>query len=268
MLLAINDCYQADTRLLLRYLEDTGQELTVESLSAYARHLKDRALRASTVNKRLQAAKNRLRLVFRASEESRDVLAGYELDRALKEIRGLKRNTRAVDASKVLTEEERRRLLTSEAIGKRVRLFMEFLLATGVRVSEATGIRLTDLRREPGFYLVRILGKGSKERTIKAGGKLMGRIFEVFGGTVYLFETKAKNPYDGDYLSDQIRLAGKSLLGRTISAHTMRHTFATAMIRKTRKVKGVSTYLGHSSTSITQDMYVHEELDAEDLDLE
>ncbi len=56
--------------------------------------------------------------------------------------------------------------------------------------------------------------------------------------------------------------------GRSDSFHTLRHTFATLQIRRTRKVKGVSLYLGHSSTPITQDMYVHEELDLNDLSLD
>jgi integrase/recombinase XerD len=196
------------------------------------------------------------------------VLAEYELNRALKEIRGLKRNTRAVDASKTLSGEEIRILLRSKTTSERVKLFIEFLLTTGARISEATGIRLTDIRPEPGFSLVRLIGKGSKERTLKVRRELILRILKAFSGMMYLFETKAGNRYDSDYASAQIRLAGRTLLGRTISAHTMRHTFATNQIRKNRKVKALSTYLGHSSTSITQDMYVHEELDLEDLDLD
>ena len=50
--------------------------------------------------------------------------------------------------------------------------------------------------------------------------------------------------------------------------HRLRHTFATLQIRRTHKVKGVSLYLGHSSTAITQDMYVHEELDLNELALD
>ncbi len=50
------------------------------------------------------------------------------------------------------------------------------------------------------------------------------------------------------------------MLNRDISAHKLRHSFATIKIAKTGKIKAVSEYLGHSSTSITLDMYVHEEL--------
>lgn len=267
-LLSITDCYRTDTRVLIRFLEEARLELDVGGLAAYATDLKRRGLAAATVNKHLQAAKNRLRLRFRSSEEARDVLAEYELNQALKEIRGLKLNTRAIDVSKTLSREEIRILLRSQATPERVRLIIEFLLVTGARISEATGILLANVRPEPGFYLIRLVGKGSKERTLKVRRELILRILNCFGGRRYLFESRTGNRYKNDPVSARIRLAGQTLLGRTISAHTMRHTFATHQIRKNRKVKALSIYLGHSSTSITQDMYVHEELDLEDLDLD
>lgn len=267
-LLSIQDCYSADTRALVRFLEDSGRDLDPEGLSAFVEDLKTRSLAAATINKRLQAAKSRLRLVFHSSDQSHDVLAEFDLNQALKEIRGVKLNTRAVDASKVLSRQEIRTLLESEEISERIKLIIEFLLNTGARVSEATGIRLKSIRTDRDLSLIRLIGKGAKERTLKVRKELVDRIRKCFGGQLYLFEPRLGKPYDGDYVSDQIRAAGRQLLGRTISAHTMRHTFATTMIRKTRKVKAVSRYLGHSSTSITQDMYVHEELDMEDLNLE
>lgn len=267
-LLSIEDCYSSDTRALIRFLEDSGRDLDPEGLAAYVEDLKTRSLAAATINKRLQAAKSRLRLVFHSSDQSHDVLAEFDLNRALKEIRGMKLNTRAVDASKILSRQEIRTLLESKEISDKIKLIIEFLLNTGARVSEATGIRLKNIRTDREFSLIRLIGKGSKERTLKVRRELIDRIRKCFAGEIYLFEPRPGKPYDGDYISDQIRAAGRQLLGRTISAHTMRHTFATTMIRKTRKVKGVSIYLGHSSTSITQDMYVHEELDEEDLNLD
>ncbi len=55
------------------------------------------------------------------------------------------------------------------------------------------------------------------------------------------------------------------MLGKRFSAHTLRHSFATTALEKTRKIKALSVYLGHSSTSVTLDMYVHEEFSQEDL---
>ena len=68
--------------------------------------------------------------------------------------------------------------------------------------------------------------------------------------------------YDGvkQYVSDEIAKEGHRILKRKISAYVMRHSFATLSIRDGASVKAVSSYLGHSSTAITQDMYVHETL--------
>jgi integrase/recombinase XerD len=62
-------------------------------------------------------------------------------------------------------------------------------------------------------------------------------------------------------VSYEIIKAGKRILGRRISAHSMRHSFATLAIRDGASIKAVSKYLGHSSTAITMDMYVHESLE-------
>ena len=266
-LLEIRDCYHNDTRNLLRFLERKGLDLDARGLEAYVAYLKKTGYAASTINKRLQAAKHRFRLVFRQSGGSLDVLQRYEVDTALKEIKGVKRNTRAVDLEKTLTLEELRRLVKSERVPGRTRLMIEFLACTGVRASELAGIRIQDLGEEHGYVAVRIVGKGTKERYLKVRPGLVQRIRAVFAGDTYLFETQGGKPYTRQEVSGWVRSAGRLMLGRRISAHTLRHTFATLQIRKNRKVKALSVYLGHSSTAITQDMYVHEELDLEDLDM-
>jgi integrase len=61
-------------------------------------------------------------------------------------------------------------------------------------------------------------------------------------------------------VSYEIIKAGKRILGRRISAHSMRHSFAILAIREGASIKAVSTYLGHASTKTTIDMYVHDSL--------
>ena len=63
-----------------------------------------------------------------------------------------------------------------------------------------------------------------------------------------------------DYQSGQ---SYEVVLGREISAHTLRHSWATEQIKRGQSLKAVSLYLGHASTSITADLYVHDTLDAD-----
>lgn len=266
-MLAIQDAYTDDTRLFVRFLNRRKLSIGYDGLVAWAEHLRSSRYAAATINKRLAGAKNRLRLLFRDSPDSLDVLSRYRLDSLLKDIRGVKLNSREVDLEKVLSVAQLRRLVTSSKVGARTRLFIEFLAVTGLRVSELCRIRIRDVTTDHGVCTVRILGKGQKERQIKVRRELVDRVRASFDGKKLLFESPSGEQYTRQHVSESVRVAGELVLRRRISAHTLRHTFATLQIRRTRKVKGVSLYLGHSSTAITQDMYVHEELDIDDLAL-
>ena len=90
---------------------------------------------------------------------------------------------------------------------------------------------------------------------------MLEAIRSTFHGETYLFQTQGGKPYRTTYVSYEITKAGRRILGRKISAHSMRHSFATLTIRDGASIKAVSKYLGHSSTAITMDMYVHESLE-------
>ena len=89
-------------------------------------------------------------------------------------------------------------------------------------------------------------------------------VHNYFGGSVFLFEHNGK-PYNRISITNRIGIQGKILLGKNISAHTFRHSFATATLEKTKNLKGVSKYLGHSSVSTTANLYIHSELSWEDI---
>ena len=95
----------------------------------------------------------------------------------------------------------------------------------------------------------------------------MGKYIKKREKTPYtpLFCTSTGKHYTRQYVTNQIKKIGKAILGKKISAHTLRHSFATHKIAETGKIKGVSRYLGHSTSATTLDMYVHEELSPEEL---
>jgi integrase/recombinase XerD len=107
---------------------------------------------------------------------------------------------------------------------------------------------------------MRVIGKGNKERKVDIEKTLFDEIRATFPGKTWLFQTRSGKPYRTNYVSYEIIKAGRRILGRRISAHSMRHSFATLTIREGASIKAVSEYLGHSSTAITMDMYVHESL--------
>ena len=262
-LLAIRDSYREDTRAFLGYLAETGQPLTFDALKAYARHLQRAGYAAGTITKRLAGAKHRIRWLFERTPEALDLGKRYRIDQELRKVKPPEQKRRTVEGHQVLFADEVKRLI--ENTSPRVGLMLEFLFLTGARVSEMAGVRLEDLRLEDGFVAARIIGKGSKERVLKLPSELVDRCRETFAGSQWLLETSGGKPYRREYVSNQIKHAGQRVLDRNISAHTLRHSFASLKIARTGKIKAVSEYLGHSTTSITLDMYVHESLDMSDL---
>src|SRR6056297_16159 len=267
LMLTPQDHYSDDAKQFVTFLRDNEYGISFEGLKAYAEYLDSeiggKRLSANTYNKRIIGAKNRLQYLFTQSPEFFDVLKRYQFEEALKEIKLKKTNSNAVGKDDILTPEEVDTLVT-ESEDITVSLMVEFLYATGVRITEMLNILLSDIKRSNGKYTIRLRGKGNKERTVFAGKELVDRIKRHFKGTTYLFEHNCKS-YNRISITNRIKAQGKIVLGKSISAHTLRHSFATHMLKKTNNLKGVSKYLGHSSTSTTADLYVHSELSWEDL---
>ena len=126
-------------------------------------------------------------------------------------------------------------------------------------------ITLGDVKENDDAVEISVVGKGQKGRTVYLAKADLLRMQQTFKGKKYLFETIHGNRYDQVNVTKKIGKLSESILGKHISAHTLRHSFATNMIRKTRKIQATSEYLGHSSTAITLDMYTHETLSLDEL---
>ena len=230
-------------------------------------YLAERKRRMSPSSLAVDAAA--IKKAIRELAENHDLKSSEWLlvEKELKRIKPTRPATVAIGREKVLTAEEVRAVI--EGATERIGLMVEFLYTTGTRINEALGIRPRDIiPTSNGHYAVRVLGKRSEHRDLKVSHDLLERIRKCFRGNRYLFETRGTSgkPYAYEYVTRQIRKVGERVLGKRISAHTLRHSFATRALQKTRKIKALSAYLGHSSTSVTLDMYVHEEFSQEDLD--
>ena len=258
VMLSIEDNYSEDTRYFVDFLRSGNYGLSYEGLKAYVEHLDQehdgKKYAARTYNKRVAAAKNRIRYITKQMDLKESV--AYKFEKALNEIKAKKINSNAVNADRVLTYEEVRALILGTR-DKTVSLFVEFLAYTGCRISEALNILLSDLRLNRGYYEVRILGKKRKERFIKVDQKLTERIRNNFTGKKWLFEHSGKQ-YNRLSMTNRIKLESLKVLGKNISAHTLRHSYATHVLKKTGRIRAVQEQLGHSSASTTIDLYVHD----------
>ena len=166
---------------------------------------------------------------------------------------------KCIAEDRIVTREEFDRLVASTS--RRTSLFIWFLYNTGCRVSEMCGARLDHHEDLGDMVRLRVTGKRKKDRKVDIQKALFEAIRATFPGETFLFQTRGGKPFRPTYVSYEIIKAGRRILGRRISAHTMRHSFATLTIRDGASIKAVSDYLGHANVSLTMAMYVHETLE-------
>lgn len=142
---------------------------------------------------------------------------------------------------------------------------LELLYACGIRVSEASTLRLSDVDLRQGQ--AKVFGKGSKERIVPLHNTAISALDHYLKESRNLLLQGASSPYffvssRGNILStDAIRKVFKEALNQagldsSLSPHTLRHTFATDVLTGGADLRSVQEMLGHSSLSTTQ-IYTH-----------
>lgn len=155
----------------------------------------------------------------------------------------------------------------TECSATRTSLWVRFL-AHGLRVSEACGIRMTDIEqndRESGARIILVRGKGARYRRVRLPPDLMDDVTKEFRGTTYLFETTGGHPYRRQDVN-LIVTASKKHLGFHITPHDLRRTFATLMAtRRPDLLKAILDQGGWSNPRVFLDHYVRQTLDPRDV---
>lgn len=259
--------YRRAARAFVEFLTHNGYSLgDPAGWRSYQKHLgrihksgrmKGRKYSASTYNHYIDAAIDRLKYALQSGAAQLTVLQKYEIEQLLKKIKRKKRPGGAVSEDRVLSYEEIRRFV-SECPDEGIALIFELLAYSGLRISEALQILLRDLEDQGDYFRVRILGKGNRERFINLDKYLVDRARKHFGGSIYLFESAGGRPYRREYVSMRIKRLGRRVLHREISAHTLRHSWATYALRKTGRIRAVQDQLGHASSATTINLYVHD----------
>ena len=177
----------------------------------------------------------------------------------------------------VLSVDEVSRLLDAAAVGGstdpvvlRDKALLEFMYATGCRVSEAVGTNLDDIDLEE--KVVRLMGKGSKQRLVPLGsyarnsvvaylnagrGELERRSTAKVPERRALFLNKRGKRISRQSVWEIVKTAGERAgITKPLHPHTLRHSFATHLIQGGADVRTVQELLGHASVTTTQ-IYTH-----------
>lgn len=154
---------------------------------------------------------------------------------------------------------------TTQPLGFRDRAMLEMLYATGLRVSELVGLKLAQISLRQG--VVRITGKGDKERLVPIGAEALAWLEAYLVGArlTLLAERQCDDVFvtnRGSSMTRQAfwhiikRYAKKAGIYKELSPHTLRHAFATHLLNHGADLRVVQLLLGHSDLSTTQ-IYTH-----------
>ncbi len=169
----------------------------------------------------------------------------------------------------VLSQDEVARLLasplTGDPTGIRDKAMLEVLYAAGLRVSELVTLRLTDVDLEVGY--VRCQGKGSKERVVPLGAEAQRWVRRYLASarprlakgrtSPALFLSRLGRPLTRQGFWKLLRAYARAAgIGRRVTPHTLRHSFATHLLERGADLRAVQMMLGHADISTTQ-IYTH-----------
>ena len=242
-----------------KFIKFCDGSLDITKLNNFKNQLLNEGLKPSSVKIHLY----RLKGLFSKAIDTFPNLTNYEkviIQQELKNVKVPQQNTPAISPENCLNKQEVKLLV--ESLPPSVAHVASFLAITGCRVSEALAIKITDCEKDDDVVEIQILGKGHKYRKVLVDTAYFESINK---GKRLLFETSNGKPISRQYITCTIQKKGYALFLKRISAHTLRHSFATCKIEETNKIQAVSRYLGHSSCSTTLDMYTHQHLSKEEL---
>ena len=246
--------YASDIRLFLRYLSGQlgvigAHEIEKSHLHEYFAQLDRHGQAVATRARKLAAVKS---------------FFGYLEDAGIVErnpAKGIPRPKQEVREPRVLTENQYARLRTACELHPRDKAWIELFLQTGLRLSEVASLTLSDLELPPrdaagSIGAVTVNGKGRKRRTVSLNWKACDALRAYLSGRPSqhaspVFLSKAHGRLTSRAIQRIVRKYMSNAGLRGASVHTLRHTFATHMVRKGTNLRVVQEALGHTSLQTT-----------------
>lgn len=138
-------------------------------------------------------------------------------------------------------------------------LILELLFATGIRISELCSLNTEDI--DFNDYIIKIHGKGSKERLVQICNKSIQNLIEEYinlrQDSDYMFSNRLKNRLSEQSARNMIKQYTKNAgINTHITPHMFRHSFATLLLEEDVDIRYIQQMLGHSSITTTQ-IYTH-----------
>lgn len=254
----VNDINKLIVFLNKNYSNVTPLKVKLEHLKSFIAWLNEREISPRTQARTISGIKSFYKYLLIEGKITSDptaLLESPKIGRKLPDILSMEEIDSLIDAVDL-----------SKAEGQRNKAMLETLYSCGMRVSELVGLKITSLFFEQGF--IKVEGKAGKERLVPVSG----RAVEEIGRYMNNYRKKLNVVKDSEnilFLNRRGRklsrvmiftiiknLAEKIGLGKSISPHTFRHSFATHLINGGADLRAVQEMLGHESI-LTTEIYTH-----------
>ena len=255
--------YTFDLKHLYEYAADEGLEvlkLTYPDLEHFLAYLADLGLDTRSMARVVSGVRAFFRYLFVEEiieSNPTDLLEAPRIGRRLPEVLTVEEIDRMIDSIDLSTSH-----------GVRNAAMLELLYSCGLRVSECCELRFQDLSLEHKY--LRVMGKGSKERLIPMSDTAVARIMDYIpirqeiqekpGCRDFLFLSRLGRPLSRQMVFLVIKELAKEVgIRKSISPHTLRHSFATHLIEGGASLSAIRDMLGHADIATTE-IYTHVEL--------
>ena len=257
------EAYSHDIELLMQYLDSINhskllKDISQENIESFLAHLFDLGLSANSQARILSGIKKFYAYLLQeklVEENPTQLISSPSIGRHIPDILSYEEICSMIDCIDL-----------SQPLGHINKAIIEIMYACGLRVSEVTSLKISNIYIEDEF--IRIFGKGDKERLIPISPSTIKTLYLYIDG-----ERKSQNISTkhtdtlfinrrGSGLSRQMifliikDLAEKAGIKKNIGPHTIRHSFATHLLEGGADLRAVQQMLGHSSISTTE-IYTH-----------
>ena len=256
-----HEAYGRDVTRFATYAVSRGAsvplDVTARLLREYVYHLKDLGLAPASIRRNVSAVRSFFRFLIGEGHLARDPSERLETPKRWRSL------------PDVLTIDEAKRLVAApsldETLAFRDRALLELAYGAGLRVSEWIALGVRDVLLDEG--LVRVFGKGSKERLVPIGRAAIGAVAVYLRELRPRLETgKGKGVLLLNARGEPLTRMGawkilrkyvdKASITKHVSPHTLRHSFATHLLEGGADLRAVQEMLGHADISTTQ-IYTH-----------
>ncbi len=247
--------YEADISSFFQWLDNEDlkyKNLQEDHINRYISFLFQRKMRSSSVNRKISSIKSFYIFLVKRN---------FVKNSPLSDLVTPKQEKYLPDS---MSEAEVDKLLNSPDVAKKIenrdKAMIEMLYATGMRISELVNLKITDVDMKR--CVVKVFGKGSKERLVPFGEKALDSLRSYLNEReqssskeIFLSNRGKKMTRVAFWQRVKVYLIRENLKN-SISPHTLRHAFATHLLNRGADLRSVQLLLGHSDLSTTQ-IYTH-----------